>query len=192
MKELSNSGTLVFIKDELVRQPSVIGLFIHGSFAKGTMTTDSDLELFVIVNEQENVDKTVQLLNSLAKQNNLTLKPTVWTIHEMEKPDNAIVQIIFREGKLIYWNSLYDMVASQIFKVRPYTLLSFEMKSLKQTEKAGINYQLYGKKNNGLLDQVKGIRVAKSCFYVPFSNKFKVIRFLNKHNLSYKTTECWI
>lgn len=187
------TDNIKMLKDTLIEQGFVIGLFIYGSFAKGDFSPDSAIDLFIIVNNSEGAEKVREMVSAIDASISHTLKPTIWTIEELIKPDNALVQLVFREGKLIYWNSLHDFSASRVFKVRPHTIFTFVLSNLPQNIKARFNYQLYGKKAfPGLLDTFEGKRLTKSCFHVPFGKKFKVIRFFDKFDIKYETTECWV
>jgi predicted nucleotidyltransferase len=187
------SDTIKMLKDTLVEQGCMIGLFIYGSFAKGDFSPDSAIDLFIIANDTEGVEKVREMIKAIEASMSHTLRPTIWTIEEMNKPDNALVQLVFREGKLIYWNSLNDFQANQVFKVRPHTIFTFELSNLPQNVKARFNYQLYGKKTiTGLLAQMDGKRLTKSCFYVPFGKKYKISRFLDKFDIKHVSTECWV
>jgi len=193
MTTLPYKETLNMIKDTLVEQGFITGIFVYGSFAKGDFSPESELNLFIIVSEDNYIAKAKSVVDAISFSTHYSIKPVIWSINELEKPDNALVQLIFREGKLIYWNSLHDFCASQVFKVRPHTIFTFELSNLEQTTKVRFNYQLYGKKSTrGLLKCVEGKRLTKSCFYVPFGNKFKIIRLFDKFGIQYECKECWI
>ncbi len=169
--------TIASIKEVLSKKSFVLGLFL----SKTTMEEKEKIDLFILIENNDFIDETVNLLTTI--QTTYILNPDIWSLEALQNTEQDHVHAIFKEGKLIYWNAIVDVLASQVFKVRPYTIFTFEVKQFHQHAKVKFNYQLYGKKDNGLLNQWAGHRLANSCFYVPYSNKYKVMRYFNKNNI---------
>jgi hypothetical protein len=178
------------IKDALLQQGQVMGIILYRETAQGTSGDDLDSTLVVLVPGTELVGTTSAFLKYLPEQP--TFQISIHTLAELNESENPTLQKMFREGKLIYWNSIEDLQANQVFKIKLHSIFTFELTRLPQTTKAKFNYQLYGRKGNGLLDKLEGKRLTKSCFYLPYKNKFKIIRFFTSFEISYKAMEIWL
>jgi hypothetical protein len=192
MFELRENDMITMVKDACASHGYVLGLFIYGFSFEENEFKNSDLEFLIIISDNKKHDEIKNVITEFCENYSRIIRIHVLSYEETNKNNNPLVQLIFREGKLIYWNSINDMVASQIFKVKPHSVISFDLNKLQQNEKAKFNYQLYGKKNNGLLEKLGGKRLNKGCFYVQYSNKFKILRFLAKFDIKYHCFECWI
>lgn len=176
-EQLSFHHTIAAIKDVLSKESFVLGIFL----SKTTIEEEHKIDLFILIENNNYIDETVNLLTSINAP--FPMNPDIWSLEALQTADQDHVHHIFKEGKLIYWNAIVDVLASQVFKVRPYTIFTFEIKGFSQHDKVRFNYQLYGKRDNGLLNQWLGHRLANSCFYVPYCNKYKVLRYFNKNNI---------
>lgn len=177
-------------KEFLIRQTQVSGILLHREAILGVPDEEALLTLLVVVEETPQVEPIRVLLDSWTEKPSIQF--SVQAIGDLGQTESTALQKLFREGKLLYWNSTSDLSANQVFKIKLHTIFTFELKKLAQTAKARFNYQLYGRKGPGLLDKWEGKRLTKSCFFVPYKHKYKVIRFLNTHEISYKAIEMWI
>lgn len=174
------------IKSLLSEQPYVMGIFILGS----TFEELKKIDLFILIKNDDHIEKTVQLITEV--ETIYPINPDIWSLQAFQDQGQESMHAIFKEAKLIYWNAMIDVLASQIFKVRPMTIFTFEFRGFDQKDKVRYNYQLYGKNNNGLLSEWTGRRLGKSCFIVPYANKYKVTRYFNKNNIKYDQKEVYI
>lgn len=189
MKDLFQKIIINKVKSELKKYDFVIGIFLHGSFARGDFGPKSDIDLFVLVSEKKYVSKTNDLLASIKTKR--PIQPIIRAVSELEKTDNILLQNIFKEGKLIYWNDDIDMQADKILKIKPYTIFTFNLHNMRQTTKARFNYELYGKKDSGLLKQCKGNRLTKSCISVPFNQKKNIVKLFNQYAIKFTELDVW-
>lgn len=181
----NTNSTVAQIKDVLSRQSYVLGVFL----SKATVEESTEIKIFILISEDKFIEDAVKSVTTV--QTDQVIEPDIWSLEAFQKADNEDIRSIFKEGKLIYWNAMVDILASQVFKVRPYTIFTFALKGLAQNGKAKFNYQLYGKKDNGLIADWNGQRLAKSCFYVPYAKKYRVIRFLNQNGIEFNQKEAY-
>ncbi|MCD4813323.1 hypothetical protein K8S19_06480 [bacterium] len=193
MSDLSPKEIINIVKETLIEQDFMVGIFIYGSFLKSEATVQTEMELFILVAGTNSIDACTETVRAIEKMLKVKISPIIWSVDELDKPDNAIVQLVFRDGKMVYWNSLHDFSASQVFKIKPHTIFTFSLKNLPQNKKAQFNYRLYGKKaKQGILEEAGGVRLSKSCFHVPYGSKFKISRFFSKLSIQFDNKECWI
>lgn len=176
---------IIAIKNALSKSEEVLGIFI----SRGTIEDDSTIYLFILIKNDNYVEKVIDIVTSTPS--GVKIQPDIWTLDAFLKSDQDTIHHIFKESRLVYWNAMVDILASQVFKVKTYTIFTFSFKEFSQNEKVKFNYQLYGKKNNGLINQWEGRRLAKSCFYVPYANKYKVTRYLNKNDIKYEQKDTY-
>ena len=85
-------------------QPEKIYLF--GSYANGTPTKDSDIDLFIVKDTNENkTNRTVQLLSLIKNYPNVGCDFIIYTPLELEKSSQSFLNIgkeAVKTGKLLY------------------------------------------------------------------------------------------
>jgi hypothetical protein len=178
------------LKDALIQHYAVTGIILYSESLPGSPGEDMDSTLVILVSSTEQAGTVNIYLKNLP--NRPAIQYVVHTFAELSASESMTLQKMFREGKLIYWNSAEDLQANQVFRIKLHSIFTFELTMLAQTTKAKFNYQLYGRKGLGLLDKLEGRRLTKSCFYVPYKNKFKIIRFFTSFEISYKSLEIWL
>ncbi|HEX7628620.1 MAG TPA: nucleotidyltransferase domain-containing protein [Candidatus Methanoperedens sp.] len=93
------------IKDRIVGTVHPDKIIIFGSYAYGTPTKDSDLDLLVIMPSDEPMHKRVTRIRKLVRDINIPKDIIVYTPQEVEKWKDASVAFIttiMRTGKVIY------------------------------------------------------------------------------------------
>lgn len=192
MIEKTKKEILENFKEEVLKYESIIGM-LHSSEAKEleSLEKSSIDKILILLSEKSNKDKIKDVITSKMIENDFQV-----VIHSMDDtdPENlSNLHEIFRKGNLLYWKSgEQDFPASQVFKIKPYTIFIFDLSRLEQKEKVRFNYKLYGKKMSGILSEWDGKRITKSCFYVPYSNRYKSIRFLSHVNIPFQCMEIWM
>ncbi len=174
------------IKTSLSKHEAVVGIILSSN---PDQVDDSLPNFFIIVDKNDSCDTISKLLSD---NFNIKFNFVVKSYDDLIKISGSVLQDVFKSGKMIYWSGSSDLSASQVFKLRPYSLFTFELAGIPHNQKVQFNYQLYGKKNTGQIKQWEGRRIAKSCFYVPYIHKFKVTRFFSKYNIKTENTDIWI
>ncbi len=177
---------LTKFKDSLSSKNEIIGIILSTSLNQSEQFTPN---IFIIVDKNEYIDSIKYIIDS--NYSNL-FNYVIKSIDDLNKIESSLLQDIFKSGKIIYWSGTSDISASQLFKLKPYSLFTFELSGMPHNQKVQFNYQLYGKKNSGQIKEWEGKRLTKSCFYVPHGHKFKVTRFLSKFNIKSETIDIWI
>lgn len=189
MKDLLQKTSLKKVTNALKDQDCVLGILLYGSFARGDFGPRSDIDIFIIISNKIYLNKTNDILASLETKR--PLQPVIRALSELEKSDNILLQKIFQEGKLIYWNSLIDLPAYTILKIKPYTIFTFELIKHTQNTKNKFNYLLYGKKLDGLIYKLGGKKLSSSCVQVPFDKHKDILKVFNKFNIKHNSSDIW-
>lgn len=93
------------IKNRIVKGVHPEKIILFGSYAYGTPTKDSDLDLLVILPTEEPMHKRVTRIRKLLRDINIPKDIIVYTPQEVEKWKNtsvAFVTSIMKKGKVIY------------------------------------------------------------------------------------------
>ena len=93
------------IKDRIVTTVHPDKIIIFGSYAYGTPTKDSDLDLLVIMPSVEPMHKRVTRIRKLVRDFNIPKDIIVYTPEEVEKwkdASAAFITSIMKKGKVIY------------------------------------------------------------------------------------------
>ncbi|MCE8425632.1 MAG: nucleotidyltransferase domain-containing protein [Candidatus Methanoperedens sp.] len=98
-------GVIQEIKDRIVSAVHPEKIILFGSYAYGTPTKDSDLDLLVIMPSDESMHSRVTRIRKLVRDINIPEDIIVYTPQEVEKWKDASVAFItsiIRKGKVIY------------------------------------------------------------------------------------------
>ncbi|MEK6647574.1 MAG: nucleotidyltransferase domain-containing protein [Candidatus Firestonebacteria bacterium] len=93
------------IKEKIIKAISPEKIILFGSYGRGKVTEDSDVDLVVIWNSNLNPHKRNMKIRRLFPHRNFSLDVFVFTPEEEKKYKNIIGTILhtaFIEGKLIY------------------------------------------------------------------------------------------
>lgn len=189
MKSLLQKSILKKIKGSLKDDDNVIGIFLFGSFARRYFGPKSDVDVFILITERKYYEQVQDKIVKITSRRQL--QPVIRSLSELEKTDFVLLRQIFSEGKIIYWNSLYDLDAANILKIKPYILYTFSLRNLKQNTKLKYNYELYGKKGNGYLSRINGMAISKSCIIVPVEKEKSIEVVFNKYRVKYDKMNIW-
>jgi predicted nucleotidyltransferase len=93
------------IKERIVSAVHPDKIIVFGSYAYGTPTKDSDLDLLVIMPSDEPMHKRVLPIRKLLRDFRVPKDIIVYTpqeVHDWKDVSNAFITSIMRKGKVIY------------------------------------------------------------------------------------------
>ena len=93
------------IKDRIVRAVQPENIIVFGSYAYGTPSKESDLDLLVIMPSDEPMHSRVTKIRKLVRDIHIPKDIIVYTPQEVEKwkdASAAFITTIIRKGKVIY------------------------------------------------------------------------------------------
>src|SRR3989338_2312660 len=196
---------LSLIFDKLKDSEKIKGIILFGSFARGNPRKDSDIDLFIDVEEKNKEEIEKHVRESL---NEFELKSSKsWKLKGI---NNAIVPIVdsldkdqWRELKRdisSYGLTLYGKYRSYLKGNRHAVLIEYDLKKLKQKNKMAALRRLYGYKirkgkktysQKGLTTEVKGEKIQNGIL-VSIDNYKKVIDELRRMRVQIKVREVWL
>lgn len=189
MKNLPQKNVLHKLVNTLSKFDYVIGIILYGSFARGDFGAKSDIDIFIIITEDKYSNEIDDILASLKTKR--PFQPVVRSLNRLEKTNGTLLQNMFREGKIIYWNNLVDLDSSHLLKLSPNIIYTFSLAKLKQKTKSRFDYILYGKKVTGLIKGINGRVLSKSCVMIPYKYKKNIEKLFNRFNVVYSMINIW-
>lgn len=175
-------------------------IVLFGSVARGDFTEESDIDLFIDVDEKQ--EKSVESSLSLFRQSR---------IQEAWKLKGISNEISLKIGRLDQWKLKREVISSGILlygkynelppQTKYYLLIRLESMIKKPAAaqmkiwRALYGYQQkVGKKvyaSKGMIEQCGGKKLAKGIFIVPMESRKDIIPYLNKNNVRYAVHEIW-
>ncbi len=177
-------------------------VILFGSTTTGEFDEESDIDIFIDVRNEQVKDAVMERLN-------------LWrmsTRAEFWKAQGIRNELSLRIGILEKWVSLHRTIVSEGMLLygkyietpkglRHFSLISLKMPKIKAKDAVkfwrklyGYNQKVEGKVyvSKGLLVELGGIRLERGLVGVPQENNRRLIEFLRKHKVEYRTREAWI
>lgn len=206
MKELTRKIVFEFVEN--VTRFDIFYVVLFGSAAKEKETSQSDIDLFIVVNTKVDVDrfKDIGEIKEAAFQLERKYDRDIQlliTNRNYDRVEDYTVQKIFSEGIILYARS--PEVKMNNVRVEPVSFVSYDLSSLTHPEKMRFRNELYGynttrrykKKtyNNikpGLLKELNGIKVGLGTIMVPKHALIRLEEKLDSYKVLYKEREAWV
>ena len=200
MREQANrkSYALSFVSF-LLREPKIISrinrIILYGSVAREASTKESDIDIFIDVQKETKKTKT-----ELEKVLERFYKSKEAVISKLLGIEN---EIKLKTGKLDEWKELKRSILtdgivlwSKFESGKPEDTehnIIFYWSRIEKNRGAFLNkiygYRTGGKAYIGLLEQVKGTKLGKSCVMIPIAHRDKMIELLKKYKVDAKAVE---
>lgn len=191
MKRLLNK-----IAKNLSAIEDVKAVVLYGSFARGEVTSRSDVDLLILTTEKKTSKEVQDKIIELETETGRNMQPTIRTVGELQKTDTGLLQNIFQEGKVLYLREAADIPSAILLQQKPFLVYTFQLNNLSQKEKARFNRQLYeqtkkGYKYKGLLQEFGGQKLSPGCVLVPHAEKQKIEKFFKKFRVQFNQLRVW-
>lgn len=206
MKESTRKIVFEFV--EKITKYDIFYIVLFGSAAKDRETPESDIDLFIVINTGENIDKhkDTERIKHIAFQiekeydRNIQL---LMTNRNYDRVEDYSVQKIFSEGIILFART--PSVTMNGVAVEPYTFVSYVLSKLSHPEKMRFRNELYGyntarkyKKKiyknitPGLLKKLNGRKIGLGTIMIPKHTLSKLEKLLDSYKILYKEIEAWI
>lgn len=182
------------LSEKYMEKHSIRNVILYGSVAKGDFNEKSDVDVFVDVQEPEELAEKVK---QTVKDFYGSIWFKKWSRFGVNNPISVIV------GNLEEWEDLKrSMISGGILlyghysphaKGRPMTLLAIG--TVKQESKRVFlnrklfGYNRYGRRYAGLVEKYGGEKLGKGCFAVPMEYSKEVLDLLRKYKVPVKIHE---
>ena len=175
---------------------NVEAIILFGSYAKGTETATSDIDIMVVVNVEKPkkiLPLVIKRLSAIDKEGKISPRIT-----NLSDYDSDFLLDVFRHGKILYGKAILN---EKKIMLKPYRILYYDISDLPPSKKVLISKRIHGSKSTvsnkkysykGIKDlygfEVFGrslVLVSEKSF-----NDFKV--FLDSNNVKYKEKKIWL
>lgn len=206
MKELTRKIVFEFVEN--VVRFDIFYVVLFGSVAKEKETAESDIDLFIVVNTKEDVDrfkdteKIKEIAFQLEKKYDRDIQLLI-TNRKYDRVEDYTVQKVFSEGIILYARA--PEVNMNGIRVEPFSFVSYNLSGLTHSEKMRFRNELYGynttrkyKKKTyknikqGLLKKLNGIKIGLGTVMVPKHALALLEERLDSYKVLYKEREVWV
>lgn len=187
-----------FLIDNMVGK-HIKKIILFGSVARGDFTKESDIDIFIDTDKENEKEIGKQLkLFTQSKANE------IWKLKGVEN------EISIKVGDLNKWSLKRSIVSSGILlygkykevpeNVKYYVIISMSLEKLNYASQMSLWRRLYGYKQKigrktyetkGLLNKLEGKKIGKAVILVPSQAKIEIIDFLNKNKVKYTINDLW-
>ncbi|MDO8661398.1 MAG: nucleotidyltransferase domain-containing protein [Candidatus Woesearchaeota archaeon] len=187
-----------FLLDTIVGK-DIQRIILFGSVARGDFTKDSDIDLFVEVEEKQEQEIQKQLV--LFRQSQFE---KMWVLKGVTN------DISLKVGKLQQWKLKRQVISSGMLLYGKYDelpenttyclLVQTDVSKNSVSKQMRVWRALYGYvqkigakryEQQGLVQKAGGKKLGKGVFIIPFIHRSEIIQLLNKNNISHKVYELW-
>ena len=169
----------------------VVGLFLFGSLARGDYDEYSDYDLLVIFEDKasmwQNWDELFQAVGNLKM--NLHMIPE--TLEELKAANPVFLEELFKHGKILFAKLPLEVFSKPI-KLKPFTLIFYNMGGLSYRDKMKIHYFLYRKGGGGAVAKTGGIKPSEGCILIPSEASNEIIDKLSAFGVDTKKLEIYV
>lgn len=175
--------------------PGTLAMFLFGSYVRGEQHEGGDIDLLVLFNDEAMLMSGRAQLTQITAQCGLFVHPICLTSAELER--SPLLSTILREGEILYQHASFSLEAMALKRLRPYALITYDLRSLAPKEKVKVIYALQGRGKGahrypGLLDRLAGCKVGHDTLLIPFRRVGEAYRFFEGIDAPYTTRYVWM
>ncbi|MFQ5871948.1 MAG: nucleotidyltransferase domain-containing protein [Candidatus Geothermarchaeales archaeon] len=194
--ETSLESGLTSVAEALRRVEGVALAVLFGSYAKGTSHRYSDIDLLVVFESKEALDRSRKELYQKLGETGFFVQALAWSPEELRDAEPTFLRDVFSHGVILHLRHPIRLPAQHL-ATSPVAIVTYSMKGLTQKEKQSLIYELYGRRSGryaypGLLDQTSGRKLGRNAFMVSrkhlkeFSNTFR------KHSVEFEAIDVYV
>ena len=165
------------------RRENIFDIIVFGSLVKGKLTP-RDIDVSVIFLQgtlKERLDTIQEIKNRLKTKIDLNIDIKQTLLKELFSPEFLARTGILLEGFSIFNNKKF----CQTLGFESFTLFWYNLKALTHTQKVKFNYILSGRNQSGVIDLMKGKRLASGVIKIPIEYSLEFEKILKDNKISY-------
>ena len=195
MKSVSQLGSsLSDVVNAIKTVDGVIGVILFGSVARGEADEGSDIDLFVLFVDEDNMRR-----NEWEVTRRVPPEVFAQTIcacpSTLEKVNPVFLQSVFEDGLILY--AQYPLVfKSRLMNATAFLIVRYSLEGLPQKVKQKLSYRLFGsevggRRYPGLVEQGGGRHLGRGCFLIPKEKAEDVLNTLSECGVNYEIIETY-
>jgi len=171
-----------YLKSEK-KDKTIFDVIIYGSAVKGKEEA-GDIDIAVIFLEGSLRKRIDKIQNTKLRLKKL-IKDKILDIKQMLLKDLFSTSFLARTGILLEGISVFkDKKFCETLGFQSFTLFWYNLKGLTHTQKVKFNYILAGRDTKGVIEELKGERIANGAVKIPIENSIIFEEILKTNNIS--------
>jgi len=172
------------VVEALSKFDGIVAVLLFGSYARGDYDEYSDYDLLVIFEDKTSMWASWKELFRAVGNFRMNIHVIPETLEELKRANPSFQEELVKFGKVLYAKLPMEVYLKPV-KLRPYTIIFYDMAGLNIKDKMRASYLLYKKRGGGLLAETGGVKLNDGCILAPSNTAEKLLKALN--NLGAKT-----
>lgn len=190
------------IKELSQQYPTIQAVILFGSVARGQDRQESDIDLCFVLKKSNAQQEIQNQLLTLEKKYDKDIN-VIFTNTTFESLDRHLIETLLREGVLLHGS--FPKIPIQQLDLEPYEIFKFDLSNISQSEKMKIKRLLYGistkkhyhgkiyeNKQQGLVDELGGIRIGIASLLIPEKASWQVEGTLRRYKIPLRKITIWL
>ena len=197
-----------FIDSKFLKYEEIESIVLFGSLASGKFNEESDIDICVLF--KQNTPKIMEdpIFNyflSLGKELNRSIQCVFFFPDDINNWDTIFIENILAEGQLLYGNSNYNEILIKTLELKPYQIITLNLRLLNNSDKMKLKRILYGYKTSkkyskkiyryqkrGLVKELQGIKLGRGSFIIPEKFLLFVETKLKEFDIKFSNFRVWM
>ena len=197
-----------FIDSKFPKYEEIESIVLFGSLASGKFNEESDIDICVLFKQ-----KTPKILEdtifnyflNLGKELNRSIQCVFFFPDDINNWDTIFIENILAEGQLLYGNSNYNELLIKTLELKPYQIITLNLRLLNNSDKMKLKRILYGYKTSkkysekiykyqkrGLVKELQGIKLGRGSFIIPEKFLLFVETKLKEFDIKFSNFRVWM
>jgi len=177
----------------------LIASIIYGSFARGGVSRDSDIDILNIYEDEESLEKGGRHTTGLGRKidTDRILQFNDVTLQDIKEDEGrSILTSALHEGEILFIKKPLGLSASELPPKDPFQIIAYDTSNCSNKRVSKLHYQLYGKKGR----KKKGIigssntcwKISDSTLLVDKNSAVDIKKALDEIEADYKVWDVWL
>lgn len=134
------------VVNKLVEVPGLVTVILYGSYARGDFDEGSDIDLFILFDTKGSMDKGYDSVIKILSKSHLFIQGNIRSLGELERSDPHFLQMVFGDGKILYWKPNLHIDLLGLLKLKPHAIIEYSLRNLAPARKSKLAFALFGRK----------------------------------------------
>ncbi len=177
----------------------LIASIIYGSFARGDISRDSDIDILNVYKDEESLEDGGKRTTGLGRKidTDRILQFNDITLQDIKEDEGrSILTSALHEGEILFMKKPLGISASELPPKDPYQIIVYDTSNCSNKKASKLHYQLYGKKGrkkNGIVGGSNTCwKLSDSTLLVDKSSAEDIEKVLEDVEAEYKTWDVWL
>ena len=197
-----------FIDSKFSKYEEIESIVLFGSLASGKFNEESDIDICVLFKRTTPKIMEDTIFNyflSLGKELNRSIQCVFFFPDDINNWDTIFIENILAEGQLLYGNSNYNEILIKTLELKPYQIITLDLRLLNNSDKMKLKRILYGYKTSkkyskkiyryqkrGLVKELQGIKLGRGSFIIPEKFLLFVETKLKEFDIKFSNFRVWM